>query len=410
MSKIIVAGICGEVVTREVREIIQGPIPTIVCSDYYRSVLKEYPGFNRKKWLSITPVNECIKCIKAELSHASVVIITSGDPLFFGLGRLLKKHFPPYLLHFIPALSSMQLCFSRFAIPWEDAKILSLHGRDFELLARHRDRPKLFIFTDSKNTPQKIARYLIDNCGEGAEKYMVHVGEKLATSDEMLYSGSLHETTRQVFKEPNCMILINSCADTRRDREHAFRIGLKEEDLFHSRGLITKNEVRAAVLHSLALPEQGILWDIGAGSGSISIESARLAPEMSVYAIEKKGTEQENINKNKNHYSCRNVKLIAGEAPEVLTTLPIPDRVFIGGSGGKLEKIISFVSGIAKDQTIIVLTAVTEKTAAMAPELLYENGFNVQISLISTRRYDYPGQHETTLNPIYLIVARRKNG
>ncbi len=292
MSHIYVAGICGEVVTREIVDLIEGKSATIVCSDYYRSILDKYPGFSQKKWLPIAPVAGCLKQITAELLRGPVLIITSGDPLLFGLGRLLLKHFPSCTISFMPAVSFLQICFSRFGIPWDDAKILSLHGRDLKQLDQFHHEKKLFIFTDKKNSPEIIARYLLKCVGhEKAKDYIVHVGEKLVTANEQLYSGNLEETADQDFSQPNCMILLNNDSGL----QSLSKFGLKEEDLFHSRGLITKNEVRAVVLHSLALPEHGVLWDIGAGSGSISIESARLSPGNSVYAIEKNETEQENI-------------------------------------------------------------------------------------------------------------------
>ncbi|MBE0582669.1 MAG: precorrin-6y C5,15-methyltransferase (decarboxylating) subunit CbiE [Desulfofustis sp.] len=407
MSFIYVAGICGEVLDPAVEELIAGDIGTIACSHYYRSILQNYPGFSKKKWLSITPVGECLKQIKGAVSRGPVLVITSGDPLLFGLGRLLLSHFPAGCLRFIPAVSSLQICFSRFGIPWDDAKIISLHGREAKQLDQYHQEQKLFVFTDKKNSPDTIARYLLESLGpEKASTFTIHVGEKLATTDERLYSGSLEQTAKHEFSQPNCMILINS------DGESASqpRFGLTEEELFHSRGLITKNEVRAAVLHALALPEKGVIWDIGAGSGSISIECARLAPGNALYAIEKNETQRENIEKNKNRYRCSNIFVIAGEAPQALAHLPVPDRVFVGGSGGKLEAIVRTVDKLATEKTIIVLTAVTEKTAIEAPKLLDELGYRVTISTIQTTRYVYPGLEQTTFNPITIMVARRKNG
>jgi len=406
MSKLYVAGICGDLVTSEVLDLIAGSTPTVVCSDYNRSLLEKYPEFDKKEWIPIAPVSDCLKEIDSRLKNGPVAVITSGDPLFFGLGRLLKKRFSRYPIHYFPAVSTMQLCFSRFGISWDDAKILSLHGRDFRLLSQSLNEEKLFIFTDKNNSPQKVARHLMDTCGRcDSGDYIVHVGEKLGMSDEMLYSGSLEETAACTFSQPNCMILINSGSN----HESNIRLGLKEEDLHHSRGLITKNEVRAAALHALALPDRGVLWDIGAGSGSISIESARIAPSLSVYAIEKNEDELKNINRNKKEYQCLNVTVVEGEAPDSLMTLPAPDRVFVGGSGGHLKEIISTVSAAAGNNSILVVTAVTPKTAREAPRLLHEAGYKVVISLIKTTRYEYPDNLPTDFNPIHLIVARRNN-
>ncbi len=120
-----------------------------------------------------------------------------------------------------------------------------------------------------------------------------------------------------------------------------YQFGLTEDSIQHSRGLITKNEVRAATLHQLQLPRKGVFWDIGAGSGSLSIEAARANPHLTVYAIEHKEEELENIKNNIVKFGCYNIVPIFGRAPEALVALPDPDRVFIGGSSGSLPDIVA---------------------------------------------------------------------
>lgn len=300
----------------------------------------------------------------------------------------------------------MQICFSRFGVSWDDTEFVSLHGRPLSLLSQKLNAEKLFIYTDPKNSPDQIAKYLERHLNsEDIKQCRLSIGERLGTVNERLVSGDVHEIAKMTFSQPNCLILQNPKALSESKK---FRFGLQEKDIQHSRGLITKDEVRAAVLHRLCLPETGVLWDIGAGSGSISLEAARLFPSLSIYAVEKEKQQLVNIRSNKNLYQCRNLSVIDGMAPEILQGLEQPDRVFIGGSGGELDTIISHVANVCKAHTIIVVTAVLERTAKHAPELLFNNGFDVDVSLLETTRYRYPLDDKKKFNPIHIICGKNK--
>lgn len=198
-----------------------------------------------------------------------------------------------------------------------------------------------------------------------------------------------------------CMILV-------RHRGHTCsqpRFGLSEDDIDHSRGLITKKEVRAAVLHALAIPDNGILWDVGAGSGSIGLEAARLYPDLLVYSVERSTEQHENIQSNKKKYEILNLKLIKGEAPEKLHNLPRPDRVFVGGNGGNLGEIIERSCEQLQDDGRLVVTAVIDKTYKEAPAHMKRCGLRVEMTRIEVTRISYPELHKIVCNPITIIVG-----
>ena len=163
------------------------------------------------------------------------------------------------------------------------------------------------------------------------------------------------------------------------------KFGLSETEIIHSRGLITKNEVRAVTIHKLSLPQRGVLWDIGAGSGSVSIEAARLYPELKVFAVEKDEEQIRNIKENRTKFDATNIEIIKGQAPDVLINLPVPDRVFIGGSGGAIKEIIEFVSSKISSG-IVVINAITIETLNEAIKSLENKGFVVEVSEISVSR------------------------
>ncbi|MEE4164812.1 MAG: precorrin-6y C5,15-methyltransferase (decarboxylating) subunit CbiE [Desulfocapsaceae bacterium] len=378
----------------------------IVASESVIERLKKYirDGRGEKQWIPIAPVSRALDSISNIICSRSVLIFTSGDPLFFGLGKMLTNRFPDTDIVFLPALSSLQICCARFAIPWNDATFLSLHGRPFSDLNKFLHCSKLFILTDQTNSPQKIAGHLISLLPtEEQNKYRMYIGVKLGTKNEKLCSGSLQTISRKTFAQPNCLILLR----TGNTHETPYGFGLHEDEIRHSRGLITKNEVRAAVIHALRLPANGVFWDIGAGSGSVSIEAALSKPGLSVYAVEQKQQEIDNITANRNHYKCWNISIHHGRAPDILGMLPAPDCIFIGGSGGALSEIITYISDKNLCAERIVITAVIKETIETAPELFYRSGYRVSVSVVSTSRYTHPPSQQVQFNPIHIIQAVR---
>jgi precorrin-6Y C5,15-methyltransferase (decarboxylating) len=188
-------------------------------------------------------------------------------------------------------------------------------------------------------------------------------------------------------------------------RAEILRFGLREDEIRHSRGLITKDEVRAATLHRLRLPATGFFWDIGGGSGSVSLEAARLNPGLAVHTVEKNPEALENIRANIRTYGAYNIHLISGEAPEALIGLPAPDRIFIGGSGQRLEAIIeTAVDRLAKGGRIVI-NAVLAATETTALHCLQRLQLKVASSTLAVTRREYPGGAPRVFNPITLITG-----
>jgi precorrin-6Y C5,15-methyltransferase (decarboxylating) len=358
--------------------------------------------------LPITPVEQTLAAVAERLGRTEVAVLASGDPLFFGIGRTLISRLGAERVVVHPALSSLQLACARFGEPWDDLAVVSLHGRPLgELGGRLLPQQKVFCFTDRENSPARVAQTLLaacENLGDGdlAASYTVRVAENLGLPDERLHVGTLAEIAARDFGDLNVMLL------SRPERAAALpAFGLCEAEIAHSRGLITKDEVRGATLHALRLPAAGVLWDIGAGSGSVSIEAARLAPGLRVYAVERSEAERANIRANCRTFGAYNLTVVAGSAPEALAGLPDPDRVFVGGSGGNLAAIIDHAARRLKDGGTIVVNGVIAATKEQAPALLHRAGLEVTISEISVSRRGYPAGEETTMNPIAIMVGRK---
>jgi len=381
---------------------------TLVLSKRHQALLAPFlDDLSTIHLISIAPIQAALEQASRKLTQGDVVVLASGDPLFFGIGRTLLQFFGPDRIVIHPTLSSMQLAFSRFKIPWDDARFISLHGRETNnLAATLLTQDKLFLFTDRHSSPDQIAKSLLTECGSGINsEYLLHIAENLGMDDERLHTGTLAMIAEQTFSPLNVMILMRKKAS---QSSMVPCFGLSEEEIAHSRGLITKNEVRAASLHALRLPRHGVLWDIGAGSGAVGLEAARLFPDLQVFAVERGEEQVENILKNREQFQAWNLKLHRGSAPDILSALPDPDRVFIGGSGGQLQAIIEHAAKRLNPEGRIVINAVLEKTAQDAPPLLHAQRLDVTLSEIKVTRRHYPEQNSQTMHPITIIVGRKK--
>ncbi len=359
----------------------------------------------------ITPLQNAFKQIKQALKSNNVAVFASGDPLFFGIGKRLTEEFSRENIEFYPALSSIQRGCALFKIAWDDARIVSLHGRDDQnthLPSLLLQAQKNLAFTDKANSPDIIAGKLLSYLRLLGDKNLIDniellVAEDIGLEDEKVFRGSLSETHNRTFSPLNILCLLAPTL-----QNPTCTLGLNEDDIHHSRGLITKNEVRAATLHQLQLPATGVLWDVGAGSGSISIEAAKSNPQLTVYAIEHKPEEIENIKNNIVKFGCYNVIPIFGRAPEALSTLPDPDRIFVGGSSGSLDTIVKIGAERLPQGGRFVVNGVIAKTIDSAPKFLSENKFKYRASTIKVSRKDDSGNY-TEYNPITIFAGSKQS-
>jgi precorrin-6Y C5,15-methyltransferase (decarboxylating) len=404
-------------------------------------VFREYEEYEavRKKIKIINNVYETMEYIRAWITEhrtqntdkdnrslgselwalgSNIVLLASGDPLFFGIGRMTVKEFGKDLVEILPDLSSIQIAFSRIKEPWGEAFFISLHGgpdpakrRKLEyeleevpgLIKRHG---RLGILTDKVNTPCEIARVLHTSPLTHHLPIKMYVCERLGYPDERIIEGVPGEIVDMTFADPNVVIVLNAEHEVQGNKDDT-RFGLKEEEIQHSRGLITKDEVRAVTIHKLRLPQKGVFWDIGAGSGSVSIEAARINPRLRVFVIERDDKEIENIQENISRFDVSNVEVVIGEAPDALNGLPAPDRVFIGGSGGRLEGIVELSA--KKGTEVVVINATTIETLQEALKALEAKGFNTEICEVSISRSRMINQkrHMTAHNPVFIITGKR---
>lgn len=344
----------------------------------------------------------------AELAdeHA-VCVLASGDPLFFGVGARLLKRISVADVELIPSPSSVQWAFARAGIPWEDATFLSLHARGREGLAsRLRRRRKVALLTDADNAPPAIARHLLDF---GVADLRAVLCEDLAGPGERVRTFSIEDLAGLEDVRPlNVLLLL---------RPDAWRapsaIPFLPDDLFEKRrGLITKREVRLLALAVLGLRDDSVIWDVGAGSGSVAIEAALIACEGRTYAIESDPECQEYCCQNARVHGADNLQVVAGRAPDALVGLEAPDAVFVGGSHGALSAILEHAARQLRPGGRLVVSAVTLETLEEARRTFLALGFQTEITLVNVAR-SAPLVGRTRLDPlspIYLVWATQPGG
>ncbi|MEG4200282.1 precorrin-6y C5,15-methyltransferase (decarboxylating) subunit CbiE [Microcoleus sp. Pol12A5] len=274
-----------------------------------------------------------------------IVILVAGDPLFYGWGKLLIAQLPPEKLTFHPHVTSVQLAFNRLKIPWQDAHCVGSQGRYFEELTAKLKLgvEKIAVLADEAHTPAVLASLV--KALDLPTRYEFWVCENLGAAQERVSRKSLEALLRESFAPLSVVVMLRESPPRAEplDLEKLPLLGIPDAAFIgcgDKPRLTVEREVRVLVLGQLALQPGQVVWDVGAGNGSVSIEIARLFPQSEVYAIEKTVSGTSAIEFNYGRFGLQNVFSINGTAPEILHRLRPPHRIFIGGSGGGLTKIL----------------------------------------------------------------------
>lgn len=333
-------------------------------------------------------VGELRDCYRRE----KTVVLASGDPLFHGIGRVLLEAFPRSDLVFLPHVSSVQLAFARIKETWNDACVVSLHGRPIDALlpALEERASKIALFTDAQNHPAAIAELLGQK--NLADEYTLWVCENLGGPDERISQWPPRDV-QESFAPLNVVILVRKepisggsrpplgslrlrrgerCADIP-------LLGIPESVLLNRKepgGMITKREVRLLSICYLELHAGEVLWDVGAGSGSVAVEAARLSAGLQVHALERSSEAVKRIEANVSMFGLSNIRIVAGEAPEVFAELPDPDAVFVGGSGGRLADIVTAAVARLRKGGRFVMNCITIENFSLGWDCLRKQGLD----------------------------------
>ncbi|KAB1442972.1 precorrin-6y C5,15-methyltransferase (decarboxylating) subunit CbiE [Pseudodesulfovibrio senegalensis] len=280
--------------------------------------------------LAVTsPLSAVLETVRSVAeSGRRVVVLADGDPLFFGIGKALARELGRENLRVLPSLTTVQLAAARLGVSWERTAFVSLHGRsDYTpLFAALVHSDTIAVFTDHDNGPAEVARAMLER---GADGFLMTVLEDIGTEQEQVRQLGLQETWGMEFSALNIVFL-----EREYPPELTLHLGIPDHFYLHQRGLITKLPVRAAGLSLLGVEPCSVVWDLGAGCGSVAIEASHLARTGHVYAVERDKTRAAMIRENQRRTGAWMVEVVHGTMPDCLAPLPDPDRIFIGGGLG----------------------------------------------------------------------------
>lgn len=343
-----------------------------------------------------------IKEIIGETEKEIITILVSGDVGFFSASRNLLKVLNEYNVELIPGISSIVYFSSKVGLNWEDMNIISLHGRNTSILGSIKENEKTFLLMGGENTVENLLK---DLKNANVENILIYVGENLSYENEKITIGNIESLINQSFSTLSVVIIKNKS----QIENYAYR-NIPDNEFIRGKVPMTKAEVRNLVIGKLALKKGDIFYDIGAGTGSISIEAANLLTYGEVYAVEKNTKAVDIIKLNKDKFNVYNLKIIEGESPYAIKELKAPDKVFIGGSGGKLEEIIKAV--IDKNPKVrIVVTGISLETITEAFKVFKKLELsNIEIVQVAISKAKNLGEYNMMIgeNPIYIFSGDGK--
>lgn len=329
--------------------------------------------------------------------YQNFVIALSGDTGFYSGATKLVESLEHYDLEVLPGISSIVSLCSKLKMTWQDVKFISNHGRYENLIGAVKNHEKVFSLLGGKDCVESVCQKLIEY---GLNDVVVYLGEQLSYENEKITMGSPSELIHNTVTEPCVILLVNKNA------EHSvITHGCSDESFIRGKAPMTKEEIRSISISKLRLNKNSVIYDIGAGTGSVSVEMALQALDGSVYAIEKKSEPIYLIEENKKKFGADNLVVIQGIAPEAIEQLPKPTHAFIGGSSGNLKEIMKLL--LQKNPKVrIVINAITLETIAEALECVKNlTVTDVEVVQVSVSKAQTVGEYHMMMgqNPVYII-------
>jgi len=370
-------------------------------------LLDRFKTYKGKKTVIKGPIKDLINRIKDELeSGRTVTVLADGDPLFFGIGKQLVNLIDANRIVFHPAVTTLQTAAAREKLSWEDIKTVSLHGRDnlLPLLQALISHDMVGVYTDNIFTPSRIAQKLIKT---GIDIFSMTVFENIGERNEKISNLSLSEAAQKDFSPLNFILLRRTGHP-----EIPLKIGIDDDLYIHQKGLITKKEVRAVGLAMLSIEDHHVVWDLGAGCGSVGIEASLLSRRGMVISVEKDIKRCETIRKNIKKTGAWTVSVVNSTMPEGLDRLPEPDRIFIGGGLKNDIKILEKAASLLKTGGRLVIHTILLKSLNQASSFFEKMSWPYSITEVTaSRSQKLAGEfYLRSLNPVFIVTASKING
>ena len=332
-----------------------------------------------------------------------LAVLVSGDVGFFSLAKTISGKLPDCECVRYCGISSLVYFAAKLQMAWDDAKIVSMHGRKQNLIAAVAENQKVFSLTGGEHTPPMLCARL---CEHGLSDVQVYVGENLSYPEEKITVGTAAEISKQTFPSLSVMMVINEQAAKYQPVVH----GLADELFTRSKVPMTKQEVRSVSMSKLMPKATDKIYDIGAGTGSCSVELALLANKGRVWAFERNPEAVALIHKNKDLFGIENLEVIAGEALENIKNMPAPDCVFVGGSGGDLCEMLDIIYAKNPDCRVVINAITIETLAEVADYYKKHQDYALEIVNVCVARSRKLGSYNLMMaqNPVYVMTALKK--
>ena len=364
-------------------------------------------GVTNAPQVKIVRAQEIASFLAEDGSWARASVVMTGDVgMFSGAKRLvgLLREEPDITVEVHPGVGSAAYLAARLERPWEAWRFASAHGMSCDIVAQARLGGSLFLVTSNGQTPAEMTAKLTE---AGWGDAVVTVAEELSYPGERIVCATAREVAHETFADLNVMLIdFGSAPDAAAAWPYATP-GIPDELLCRGKVPMTKSEVRAVALSKLKVAQTDVVWDVGAGTGSVSIEAALLAGRGLVCAVERKPEAVELIRRNAAAFGLANLEVTEGKAPQALEGLPVPDAVFIGGSAGQLEAIVERVLGLNPAARLCV-TCVTIETLGQACALLSGERFDgFEICQVAVSRAEELGSYHLmrAQNPVFVVSA-----
>ena len=384
---IIGMGMSEKTLTREALDLISEADILIGA----KRLINEFSHMNKPSFNAYLS-NDILEIIEKTDSE-KIAILVSGDVGFYSAAEKLVDVLKDYNPNLISGISSVSYFFAKCSLPWKDANLISCHGLDTNIVSSVRRNRYTFALT-GKNIPElqnELIKY-------GFGDLKVWIGENLGSNEESVQESIISDLGGKEFSSLTVLIIENPDFDSR------IRTGIPDEEFIRGKVPMTKSEVRAVCLSKLSLSSSDIAYDIGCGTGSVTIEMAFSAYDGKVYAFDKNEEAISLLEQNCQKFHLDNVEAICGLAPECLKDLPVPDVAFIGGSSGNMDEIVSYLYGI-NSKIKLVITAVTLENAMAALDSLKNIGIKSDIVQVAVSKGRGIGELHMLIaqNPIFII-------
>lgn len=328
------------------------------------------------QWTNITiPLHSFFETLRD--NPESWIIFASGDPYFFGIGNTLKREFPSASFKVFPSFNSLQLLAHKVGLAYGEYRCISLTGRNWDKFdaALIRQEEKLALLTDKEKTPNAIAARMLNF---GYSNYRMWIGEHLGGEKEQIYSLSLEEAIEKTFAQPNCLYL----QQIHKKKSYRGILDSEFEGLPNRPKMITKMPFRIACIALMDIVNRYTLWDVGACTGSISIESKLQNPLLKVYSFEKRVESEGIISRNCSKFGTPGIEIHIGDFLDInKSSIQRPDVVFIGGYGGAMETVLDEVDRFILENGIIVFNAVSDESKQKFVDWARQNKYNIDQQL-----------------------------